>query len=1080
MLEVTARSGLRRVLLGEGPRDHYRRIMVAALMLAIGFLGLLAHQLWSHRRDADEAALRLEERQVRQLADHANRTMDVVDYLLTDIALDFRVESRRRVETAVPWLRDTLADRLPFTPAVRTIRVFDPDGRPVATTGEAMAASAEILRRYRDRELTTLISPPRQVGPGQRWVVPVSRAVFDPDSGFLGFVEIEVDPAYFQEYYRKTASGAVDIAMLYDAQGQVLAAWSAPGMAQDNPIGLSVTEIGSRLGLTGEDLLTPEIRIGATSRCVHAAMRLGGRPLLVAVISTREQSLLGGGLGVWAVLALLVAVGGVLAVYLIIVAGLGRLVHVAISGEEQAKADLDQLRGIIEQSPYSVVVSRISDGALLLLNRRARAVLGVESDRPVDRTSHDFYVYPEDRRRLLRRVNELGQVHDLELELKNAQGDRMWVVISSSRIEFDGAPALCTIGSDITGRKRIEDELRQREQRLQRAQRLSRTGSLEWDVRTGAASWSDGLYEILAVAAEDVAPSYEAFVRHVDPEDRWRLFSVVQEALIQRRPFKIELRLVPGGGGLKQVAIQADVRSDESGRPRSILAAVIDITEERAAAAALRESEAHFRGLVESSPDPILLLRHETIAFANTAALRFFRAASAADLAGQPILRFLRGGLPGGTSSRVETEFRCLDDSVLEGELLLTPIGAAGEGVSLAVIHDLSQRKRSQAELVQASKLATLGEIAAGMAHELSQPINIVRLTAEGALLKLARGQATADYQQSQLELVASQAERMGRIIEHMRIFSRRDSGALETLDPAEPVTAALELLHSQLKSDGIEVVTRIANDRGWVYAHRVQLEQVVLNLLANAHDALRGQPDRAEAGWHPVIEISVARDPTQMASVITVADNGPGIPPERRERVFEPFFTTKEVGEGTGLGLSVSYGIVTALGGNISVIPRQQGVAFQIMLPTTAPPATSLPGADPDAEVPADAESLDYHILIADDEPLAARAMADYLVDRGYRVTTAGDGIDAYDKFLVDPADVVVADVRMPRLDGLELVRRLRVSISDLPAVIVSGHLGLLDELDRDFPPATTIVLKKPVSPVELAAAIDRLVTMV
>lgn len=234
------------------------------------------------------------------------------------------------------------------------------------------------------------------------------------------------------------------------------------------------------------------------------------------------------------------------------------------------------------------------------------------------------------------------------------------------------------------------------------------------------------------------------------------------------------------------------------------------------------------------------------------------------------------------------------------------------------------------------------------------------------------------------------------------------------------------------------------------------------MNLLSNAHHALKEKRERETppAGWTACITVSARRDGGRL--LITVADTGPGIPQAMRARIFEPFFTTKEAGRGTGLGLSVSFGIIAAMGGRLEVTDRAGGACFVITLPVDEEgtlAASELRDRPPSAATP-----LDGHIMVVEDELTAGETLARYLKELGYRVTVCGSGNEAWDTFMGDPADVVITDLRMPAGGGEQLVEKLRDYDPLMPIVIVTGHLGATERLAENLQDDRCAVLKKPV----------------
>ncbi len=392
---------------------------------------------------------------------------------------------------------------------------------------------------------------------------------------------------------------------------------------------------------------------------------------------------------------------------------------------------------------------------------------------------------------------------------------------------------------------------------------------------------------------------------------------------------------------------------------------------------------------------------------------------------------------------------------------------------------DITERKQVEAQLVQSSKLAMLGEMAAGITHELSQPLNIIRLTADGGLLKIEKGNYDTGESCEHLKIISGQTQRMADIMDHMRAFSRKDAGGLEPFDPVVAVSSAASLVEKQFHSEGIALTLDLPERAPWVLGRAVQLEQVVLNLLNNAHDAVIHRCGVLKSGGDFKGKISVkAKSNSERGFIeIRITDNGGGIPEEKMEKIFDPFFTTKEVGRGTGLGLSVSFGIITAMAGYINVSNTDDGACFRVWLPVKTGYVPGLPVPVPvGEEIEAGVFAFTArHVLVVDDEKAAAAAIATFLEEEGYRVSVAHDGREALRCHGASPADVIVTDIRMPKLDGLEMIKRLRDETPDLPVVVMTGQT---DMSDRALPEGKACkVLKKPIRLMELAEVIDELV---
>ncbi|MDI4665822.1 hypothetical protein K9U40_16045 [Xanthobacter autotrophicus] len=287
--------------------------------------------------------------------------------------------------------------------------------------------------------------------------------------------------------------------------------------------------------------------------------------------------------------------------------------------------------------------------------------------------------------------------------------------------------------------------------------------------------------------------------------------------------------------------------------------------------------------------------------------------------------------------------------SELEVEMVVAPVqriareSPPGEGPDMVVFAvDRTQRRMEENKLYQMSKLASLGEVATGLAHEINQPLGVIRLAAANALTGMRMG-LPEGHLASKLDRIMQQTARMSRIIDHMRIFGRVSEEQFQPSRPSDAVDGALQVVGAHFRLDEIEVETVFEADLPEVLCRQDQLEQVIINLLQNARDAINERRARTgeHVAGHIVVRVEQADGPgAPDAVMIEVADNGGGIPDKVAERIFQPFFTTKPPGKGTGLGLSVSFGIVRDHGGSLSVRNGPEGAIFTIRLPARAPVA--------------------------------------------------------------------------------------------------------------------------------------------
>ncbi len=344
-------------------------------------------------------------------------------------------------------------------------------------------------------------------------------------------------------------------------------------------------------------------------------------------------------------------------------------------------------------------------------------------------------------------------------------------------------------------------------------------------------------------------------------------------------------------------------------------------------------------------------------------------------------------------------------------------LGAAGEVAGRVWIgRDVTDLRRVEGNLAQAERLSSLGEVVAGVAHELNNPLSGVVGYAE-----LLRRHATEAGPIRDLERIVESAMRCQKIVFKLLSFARRHPPEKRNHDLNDCVRKVLDLKSYHLRSSQITTQVDLAPDLPRTSFDFHQIEQVLLNLINNAEQAI------ASIRGPGTVVVRTGVDSQGM--FVRVEDDGPGVPPPIRERIFDPFFTTKEVGLGTGLGLSVSYGIVREHGGKIELGSSRfaSGASFTVRLPIVeiAEPDRSTAAAGPAA--PTEAQPLrGRRILVVEDEPVVLELFARVLGEDGAEVTLARDGAEALERLNDSDYDLIVADMRMPRVDGRQLYERV------------------------------------------------------
>jgi PAS domain S-box-containing protein len=447
-------------------------------------------------------------------------------------------------------------------------------------------------------------------------------------------------------------------------------------------------------------------------------------------------------------------------------------------------------------------------------------------------------------------------------------------------------------------------------------------------------------------------------------------------------------------------------------------------------AAALRASEARFRVLAEAAPDAIVVLVRGVMVYINQAGARLLAGTTPQQLIGQPMADHLPAEqvrVMGERLARVARGERLdpieysstrPDGSVAYVEISSSLIDWDGRPAILAFGRDVTERRRMQEGLIHADRMAAIGALAAGVAHEIANPLSYTLLHLQRLRNQLPDLVAD-DERRAAITRIIDEAlhggDRVRTTVRDLLEFSRRDAGGDGPVDVRTVLETSLRLVAANMR-DPIRVAREYV-DVPRVPASPRRLEQVFVNLLINACQAFGDEP-----GEGACITVGIGRSGESGVQVI-VADNGPGIPASDRERVFEPFFTTKPSGVGTGLGLPISRAIVEAAGGRMEVGDAPGGgVEVRVHLP-------ALRSAEADAGGAAVTASERPRVLVVDDEPLVARAL-EALLGEDYTVTVAGGGPEALQQLLgPDEFAVVFCDINMPAMNGFELYDRARAS---------------------------------------------------
>ena len=371
-------------------------------------------------------------------------------------------------------------------------------------------------------------------------------------------------------------------------------------------------------------------------------------------------------------------------------------------------------------------------------------------------------------------------------------------------------------------------------------------------------------------------------------------------------------------------------------------------------------------------------------------------------------------------------------------ELAIHPVYEHGAPVYyIGIFYDVSERMAAEEMVQRAQRLESVGTLVGGIAHNFNNMLAGI----SGNLYLVNRQPELTDKTQEKLQRIQMLTDSASEMIRQLMAFSRQTPKKLTVVELNEFVRQ-FQLLHSAAIASNIEFELDLSEEQAWVKCDRVELEQVLLNLLINASHALRGieAPRINIAISSDLDEVNLDSGASEKYNLIAIHDNGCGIPNELLDKVFEPFFTTKEQGEGTGLGLSTAYGSVAAMGGHIQLISTEgKGTSFHISLPAykeMKPQRDSL-----EIRQQSNVSTDGAVILIADDNEMLCEVMSDILQDHDYKVITVNNGKEALHTFTEQHVSLLLTDAVMPEMGGFELASAIHKENSQLPIVVMSGY---------------------------------------
>jgi PAS domain S-box-containing protein len=598
---------------------------------------------------------------------------------------------------------------------------------------------------------------------------------------------------------------------------------------------------------------------------------------------------------------------------------------------------LAALYGPIIETTTDAIVITDARRRIAFANRAATTLFGLEPDRllgvPVASLLATDQLEEVARRETLALD---GEPQWYETSIMRRDGERRTVSVSSAPFR-SGDVVIGVVASlrDVTEERRTRDAVMQSEARYRKLFESATDAIYTMDAHGHVTSANPATAEMTGYSVDALlGRSITTFVDAEELDALRENFRAARAGI----PCRYEGHFYRADGERRLASI-TNTPIHRGGEVVGVLGIARDITEERSREAELRRAHMRYQRLVESAWDAIFTVDAEGRFTSMNEALesglglprerllemRFEEVVEPAD---RPAMRFAHAAAMRGERHRGELRFRDAEGSLRVGSLTLTPLADEGAIVSaLGIVRDVTDERRLGEQLLQREKLAAVGQLVSGVAHELNNPLAGILAFSQLLMAAAPSDQAVRDA----VVTINKEAKRAAKIISNLLLFARQRPPERTQTDLNQVVRDAVELRRYALRTHQIELHVELDPLLPHVLADGSQLQQVILNLITNAEHALRDYPGDKR------LTIITRRNGELL--VVTVADSGPGVPLELHDRIFNPFFTTKKVGEGTGLGLSISDGIVREHGGQIRLAsPPGEGAVFIVELPATLP----------------------------------------------------------------------------------------------------------------------------------------------
>lgn len=604
-----------------------------------------------------------------------------------------------------------------------------------------------------------------------------------------------------------------------------------------------------------------------------------------------------------------------------------------------------------QESKKHLTISTYPELVILDINKSYLRKIGFEKDDIIGKTESEFSFLnnTEAYNLFFNQINKHKIIKDLEIKVQSKQGGVFNFLYSGEIISNNHKQYFISEVKDVDHFDATEKKIKELSFLRYEAQQLAHIGRWELDLIENTAHWSEEMFSIYDLKKSEFTGKFGNIIELIHPDDIGLYSKWIDSTMSTGGSVNIEYRIIHNNGSIHFIKMEGTIVLDKNGTAIKGYGIAHDITKRKQFELSLKISDDKFKTLLLASPDGIILKNMKgEITEVSEISLELLGVFDRNEVIGKQFSLFvpdddilifqkiIEKTINDGLVQNVELKLMKKNGTIFVSETSGTLIQDP-DGIPISfmfIIRDISQRKKNEAKQLFADRMANLGEMASGMAHEINQPLNIISMTMDKILFEFNKTKSISEnIITTKSDKIFENIVRIKNIIDHVRAFSRnKDDYILSEFCVNSSIEKTISMISEQLKFHDIKLTLTLKDEIPKILGNSYKFEQVLINLLVNAKDALLEKKGKNE--FFDDMQISINTYSDNAIVFIEVIDNGIGIGKDDHEKILLPFFTTKEESKGTGLGLSICYQIIKEMGGTIYITSDQEtGTMFKLQL---------------------------------------------------------------------------------------------------------------------------------------------------